>query len=240
MNSHSAPTIPTHIAIIMDGNRRWARQHKLEALQGHSYVANKVLQPLVEHCIEVGVKYLTLWAFSTENWHRDQSEVAGLMNLFRDAFKKNARELHEKGVRLQTIGDIARFPQDLQNSIAEWVEATKNNDKITVVFALNYGGRDELIRGINALLETAKQTGEITNGFSITAERLSSVLDTATIPDPDLIIRPGGEQRLSGFLPWQSVYSELYFTEVLMPDFSPTELDKAIADYAQRQRRFGT
>jgi len=218
----------------MDGNRRWARQHKLEVLQGHSYVANKVIQPLVERCITHGVKFLTLWAFSTENWQRDKAEVAGLLDLFRDAFHRNAAELHEKGVKLQVIGDLARFPQDLQKNITSWVETTQNNEKITVIFALNYGGRDELTRAINQIMST-----NLTPASPITQEEISVNLDTVGLPDIDLIIRPGGEQRLSGFLPWQSIYAELYFTEVLMPDFSAAELDKALAEYAQRQRRFG-
>lgn len=231
MSSPSQPPVPQHLGIIMDGNRRWARAHKLEVLKGHTYVADKVIQPLVEHCIKKRIKYITLWAFSTENWSRDREEVQGLMNLFRSAFTKNAAELHEKGVRLNTIGDLERFPKDLQRSITEWLAKTAENDKITVTFALNYGGRDEIVRAVNNL-ELA--------GKVVTADTLSAALDTAGMPDPDLIIRPGGEQRLSGFLPWQAVYAELYFTSVLMPDFTPAELDKALAEYAHRQRRFGS
>lgn len=222
--------IPQHIGIIMDGNRRWAKQHKLQALQGHDFVANKVIKPLVVHSIDKGIKYLTLWAFSTENWRRDPQEVEGLLNLLRQAFEKNAQELHELGVKLKTIGDIEKFPNDIKNNLKKWIEISKNNSKITVIFALNYGGRDELLRAVHTLENQSKQ---------ITDENISNALDTAGIPDPDLIIRPGGEQRLSGFLTWQSVYSELYFTDVLMPDFSPAELDKALVEYAQRQRRFG-
>lgn len=227
----SDTSIPQHIGIIMDGNRRWAKQHKLQALQGHSRVANQVIKPLVEHCIAQGVEYLTLWAFSTENWNRQQEEVDGLMNLLRQAFDKQASELHELGVRLQTVGNMERFPSDITQNIAKWIEISKHNSKITVIFALNYGGRDEIVRGVNKLLDQGKK--------AVDQADFDQVLDTAGMPDPDLIIRPGGEQRLSGFLPWQSVYAELYFTEVLMPDFSPTELDKALAEYAQRQRRFG-
>lgn len=224
--------LPKHIAIIMDGNRRWARQHKLVALQGHEYVAEKVIEPLVGRAIELGIPYLTLWAFSTENWRRDQDEVQGLMNLFRQAFTKSVARLHEKGVRLNMIGDISRFPEDLQQNIRDWLEMTANNDRITVTFALNYGGRDELLRATTKLIKTV-------NGVPLQEVDFSQSLDTASMPDPDLIIRPGGEQRLSGFMPWQSVYSELYFTDVLMPDFSPDELDKALMDYEQRQRRYG-
>lgn len=223
-----------HVAIIMDGNRRWARQHKLELLRGHEKVANEVIQQLVDRATELNIAYLTLWAFSTENWQRDEGEVTGILNLLRSAFSRNAAELHEKGVKLNTIGNLSKFPKDIQESVAKWVEISKNNTKITVTFALNYGGRDEILRAMNAL--RAKEPSD----QPITEEIFSSYLDTNTLPDPDLIIRPGGEKRLSGLLPWQSTYSELYFTDVLMPDFGPAELDKAVADFQVRQRRFGT
>ncbi|MEO8581556.1 MAG: polyprenyl diphosphate synthase [Patescibacteria group bacterium] len=226
-------SIPQHIAIIMDGNRRWAKQHKLQALQGHQYVTEKVIEPLVDACVEFGVPYLTLWAFSTENWKRDQSEVEGLMKLFRRAFAKSVQDLHKKGVRLNYIGDLTKFPKDIQESVAEWIEISKNNTKITVTFALNYGGQDEILRAI----KKAAQNGEELQ--NITAAEFSQYLDTNTIPDPDLLIRPGGEQRLSGYLPWQSVYAELYFTDILMPDFGREELHKAIEEYGNRWRRFG-
>lgn len=232
-HNSDSPKIPQHIAIIMDGNRRWAKKHKLLALQGHEYVSEKVIEPLVDRCIERGVKYLTLWAFSTENWRREKEEVAGLMQLFRHSFKKNAQTLHDKGVRLNTIGDMSRFPADIQKGVQEWIERGKSNTKITVTFALNYGGRDEILRAVKKLLSENCQPEKLTE------EIFSNYLDTADMPDPDLIIRPGGEQRLSGYLPWQAVYAEFYFTDVLMPDFSPTELDKALEEYERRQRRFG-
>lgn len=216
----------------MDGNRRWARQHKLELLKGHEYVANKLIKELVEKSIEQGISYLTLWAFSTENWHRDKQEVGGILNLFRQAFQKNAAELHELGVRLHVIGETSAFPEDIQQGMGKWLKESKDNTKITVTFALNYGGRDEIIRAVNKWKDEHPRE-------NLTSETLTSYLDTASLPDPDLIIRPGGEQRLSGFLPWQSVYSELYFTDVLMPDFSPAEFDKALENFVQRQRRFG-
>lgn len=231
----SKPTLglPQHIGIIMDGNRRWAKKQGLKALQGHDYVVNNVIEPLVERCIERNIPYITLWAFSTENWHRDQEEVMGLMNLFRQAFSRNAERLHKMGVRLRTVGDLSKFPQDIQENVTKWLADTASNTKITVTFALNYGGRDELLRAINGWHKTAEQNEELSDKV------LSELLDTKDMPDPDLIIRPGGEQRLSGFLTWQSIYSELYFTDVLMPDFSPAELDKALEEYAQRSRRFG-
>ncbi len=226
---------PQHIGIIMDGNRRWARQHGLEVLRGPEYVANQVIKPLVEECIAQGVKYLTLWAFSTENWHRDKEEVAGLMALFRQAFQKSAAELHEKGVRVMVIGDVRRFPEDLQQSIEQWVEVTKQNTVITVLFALNYGGRDEMVRAIHTLAESGTEMS------AVTADQLCQSLDTGRqgVPDPDYIIRPGGEVRLSGFMPWQAVYAELFFTDVLMPDFTPEQLRVALAEFGRRQRRFG-
>lgn len=216
-----------HIAIIMDGNRRWAKLHKLQALQGHEYVVEKVIEPLVDRCIELGIPYLTLWAFSTENWQRDKAEVEGMMRLFRKAFEKKVEDLHRKGVRLNIIGDIERFPKDIADNAKKWANLSRENKKITVNFALNYGGREEILRAVNAAEKP------------VTAEGLANHLYTTGIPDPDLVIRPGGQFRLSGFMPWQAVYAELYFTEVLMPDFGPKELDKALEDFAQRQRRFG-
>lgn len=226
----SDTSLPQHIAIIMDGNRRWAKQHQLQALQGHAQVANQVIEPLTDRCIELGVKYLTLWAFSTENWGREKDEVAGLMNLFRDSFKKSASLLHKKGIRLETVGDMSAFPEDIQTSVAEWKAVSAENTNLTVIFALNYGGRDEIVRATRAAVAAGEELTEAT---------INKHMDGANWPEPDLIIRPGGELRLSGFLAWSGVYSELYFTPVLMPDFSPAELDKAIAEYQRRQRRFG-
>lgn len=216
----------------MDGNRRWARQNKLKALQGHSYVVDHCIEPLVDRCIELEIPYLTLWAFSTENWNRDQEEVTGLMDVFRRAFRKKAEDLHKKGVQLNILGDINAFPKDIATQAKEWVQISQQNTKITVSFALNYGGRQEILHATNTLLATSHMS-------PITEQDFENHLYTAGIPDPDLLIRPGGEKRLSGFLPWQTVYTELYFTDILMPDFTPEELDKALEDYAQRQRRFG-
>ena len=229
---------PKHVAIIMDGNRRWAKHHGLELIQGHKKVAQDVIEKLVDHAILRGIKYLTLWAFSTENWQRSQLEVQGLMALFREAFGEDAQKFHNRGVRLQTIGDIKQFPSDIQAGVARWLKLTTTNTAITVTLALGYGGRDELIRAIRRLVEDEVLVKNLPPA-QITAEKLVGFLDTHDLPDPDLIIRPGGERRLSGFLPWQSVYSELYFTETLMPDFTETELDAALLDFAKRRRRFG-
>ena len=232
MNS-SSTLLPKHIGIIMDGNRRWAKKNGLAALRGHDYVAEKVIEPLVDHCIQQGISHITLWAFSTENWQRDQNEVEGLMDIFRKSFHKNSQRLFEKGVRLNAIGDLKRFPEDIQKGVEEWIEKSKENTAITVTFALNYGGRDEIVRAVNRYLDGNP------GAEKITAEELNAHLDTGNMPDLDLLIRPGGEQRLSGFLPWQGVYAELYFADILMPDFTPAELQKALDEFSRRQRRFG-
>lgn len=220
---------PKHIAIIMDGNRRWARRHGLPVLAGHQKVADEVLEPLVEHAAKRGVKFITFWAFSTENWQRDKTEVEGIMRIFRHVIHKRWKRLHEKGVRVRTIGDISKFAPDIRDSLEKVMEQTKDNKKITAVFALNYGGRDEMLRAMRRIDDAA----------SVTEESFSALLDTAGIPDPDFIIRTGGEQRLSGFLLWQSEYSELYFPTFFMPEFTPERLDDALGEYERRARRFG-
>lgn len=216
--------IPVHIAIIMDGNRRWAKEHKLPILEGHRRVANVVLEKLVEHAAKRGIKYITFWAFSTENWNRATDEVRGIMLILKQGIKPFGKRMMEKGVRLVMIGDLTELETGLQKDIADVVEKTKNNKKITLVIALNYGGRDEIRRAV--------QKAPDKNDFE-------KYLDTTDIPDPDLLIRTGGEQRLSGFLPWQSVYSELYFPPWYMPDFTLERLDEAIEEFARRHRRFG-
>ncbi len=217
--------VPDHVAIIMDGNRRWARQHGLSIIKGHRKVAEEMIERLADFAILSKVKYLTLWAFSTENWQRSSEEVDGIMNLFRETFATSSERLHKKGVRVAVIGDMSKFPKDIQDGVNFWVNETKNNQKLIVTFALNYGGRDEIKRAV-----------------ALGGEDFEEFLDTKkaiNLPDPDLLIRPGGEKRLSGFLTWQTVYTELYFTDVLMPDFDEKEFSKALNDYASRQRRFG-
>lgn len=218
-------SIPNHVAIIMDGNRRWARQHGLAVIKGHRKVAEEMIERLADFAIVSKVSYLTLWAFSTENWQRPSDEVEGIMNLFRETFSTSAERLHKKGVRVAIVGDLNRFPKDIRDGVEFWIKETENNKKLVVTFALNYGGRDEIIRAVKA-------GGEDFENFLDTKKMID-------LPDPDLLIRPGGEKRLSGFLTWQTVYSELYFTDVLMPDFDEKEFSIALADYAQRQRRFG-
>lgn len=223
-----ATNIPTHIAVIMDGDRRWARERGLPVLEGHRRVADKILEPLIEYAAKRGVKFMTFWAWSTENWQRDKKEVEGMMRLFRHVIKRRSQRLHEKGVRVKVIGDTSKFPIDITKALDDVVEQTKNNTVITAVFALNYGGRDEILRAMNKVIS-----------YQLTTESFSHYLDTSGIPDPELIIRTGGEQRLSGFLLWQSEYSELYFPSWYMPDFTPEHLDEAIEEFQNRTRRLG-
>ena len=214
--------LPRHIGIIMDGNRRWAKKRGLAVIAGHTKAAESTVEALIERAGERGVKYLTLWAFSTENWERDSEEVNGVMNLFRKALATKVASFIKKGAKLNLIGDIARFAPDLQSGMEKSILDSSGNSKITVTFALNYGGRDEIRRAV--------EKGGV---------QFEQYLDTAGMPDPDLIIRTGGEKRMSGFLMWQAAYSELYFSDVLFPDFGPSELDQAIEEYTRRQRRFG-
>lgn len=219
-----------HIGIIMDGNRRFAKQHGLPVEKGHEMGA-RCIEPLVEKAVEKGVKYLTFYSFSTENWKRNPLEVQKILQVFRDMLNDSAvSRLQEKGVKVSVIGNYTSFPHDIVKRVDEIREDSKENKIITVNFALNYGGRNEIIRAIEKLQE---------KGHKVNEDTLSASLDTAGQPDPELIIRTGGEQRLSNFLTWQSVYSELYFTDVLWPEFTPEELVKAIDWYEDRERRFG-
>ncbi len=220
----------------MDGNRRWARKYGLKILAGHEKVAFGVIEPLIKRCIELEIPYLTLWAWSTENWERDKKEVAGIMKIFKKGLEKSVERFYKMGVKLRVLGDLSKFDKDIREGIAKWVEASKKNKTITLSIAINYGGRDEILRAIKKLRENSKF--EIRNS-KITEKDFAQFLDTAGMPDPDLIIRTGGARRLSGLMPWQSIYAELYFTETLMPDFSPQKLDQAIIEYSQRERRFG-
>ncbi len=223
--------IPTHIAFIMDGNRRWAVSHKLEMLFGHDKGAHQI-EPLVEYASKKGVKFVTFWAFSTENWQRSEQEVAVLMEVFRSMFRDPMVERMKKNdVKFGVIGDISKFPQDIQSDLKKLLEETKDNKKITVTIALNYGGRDEILQAIKKAVDDKQ--------FAISDKQFSNYLYTSNIPDPDFMIRTGGEKRLSGFLPWQTVYTELYFTDTLWPDFDEKQLQRALDDYTSRDRRFG-
>ena len=221
----------------MDGNRRWARKRGMPILAGHRQVANRILEPLIEHAAKRGIRYVTLWAFSTENWQREAREVRGILSIFRRALTTFGMRMHKKGICIRVIGDLSRFPSDLQEEVRRFVELTANNTRITVVFALNYGGRNEILRAI-AKLATERTTYN-TLPTTLIEREFEKYLDTAEIPDPDVIVRTGGEQRLSGFLPWQSAYSELYFPLWYMPEFTPERLDEVIEEYHRRSRRYG-
>jgi undecaprenyl diphosphate synthase len=216
--------LPKHIAIIMDGNRRWAKARHLPIVAGHQRVVEGRVEELIDHAGHLGIPYLTFWAFSTENWERPENEVKGIMGLFRLALEKYAERMIKKGARLRVIGDMNKFDQDIREGMEKFIKVSANNTKINVTFALNYGGRDEIRR---AILAADKK------------EDFEKYLDTVGMPDPDLIIRTGGEQRLSGFMLWQSEYSELYFTQTLMPDFDTKAFDEALAEYGRRERRRG-
>ena len=229
--------VPKHVAIIMDGNRRWAKKQGLNVVGGHNYVVDKVIEPIIEHCGELGIEYLTLWAFSTENWKRDPVELSGIMDLFKRGIMEKLGDLIQKGARVRFIGDLSKFSVDLQNGMKMAMEKSKNNSKIVVTFALNYGGRDEILRAIQKVINDPTRSDLV--GLRLQDQTLEQYLDTAGMPDPDLIIRTGGDQRLSGFMMWQSAYSELYFTETLMPDFTVEKFDEAIEEFQKRQRRYG-
>ncbi|HEX9008131.1 MAG TPA: polyprenyl diphosphate synthase [Patescibacteria group bacterium] len=222
-----------HVAIIMDGNRRWAKARGLDPVQGHEYAAKNAVEPIIEKCADLGIPYVTFWAFSTENWKRDEHELSKLFEVFRFALGSLALRFIKKGAKLRILGDINKFPKDIAQKTLEMMNKSSKNHKITVTFALNYGGRDEIIRAVKKIINDKIPAEKVNEDL------FSSYLDTAGIPDPDLIIRTGGEQRTSGYLPWQSVYAELYFTPTLFPDFTPEELQNALDNFASRDRRFG-
>lgn len=224
---------PQHIAFIMDGNRRWAKAHKLEALMGHNRGADRI-ETIVDAAARKGIPYVTFWAFSTENWKREEKEVAMLFTVFRNVLAgPMIKRLITNGVKLQIIGDYQAFPKDIVAGLESLMEDSKDNTKITANIALNYGGRGEILRAIKSLGADAETLLEIDE------ERFGNLLYTAGLPDPDLVIRTGGEQRLSGFLAWQTVYSELYFTQTFWPDFDEGAFAKALEEFGKRQRRFG-
>ena len=227
-------SIPHHIAIIMDGNGRWAQKRHMPRTVGHTKGAAGVRE-LVEFCAHKGVKYLTLFAFSTENWSRPEKEVSTLMGLFLQYLEKELKNLAQAGVRLQVIGDVTGFAQELQDRIAEAVKATAGNDGIVLTVAANYGGQWDIVQAVQRWQAEHPQA----DALDISQEQLANYLSTADMPDPDLLIRTGGEQRISNFLLWQVAYAELYFTEVLWPEFDTDQLALALDWYRTRQRRFG-
>ena len=229
--------LPQHIAIIMDGNGRWAKERGVSRVRGHSEGA-EALRRLLDACkTRPFIKHLTLYAFSTENWNRAPDEVEDLMNLLRHYIKRESATLHENGVRMRFIGNRASLANDIQSDLTEVEALTAANTRLTVTIALSYGARQELICTMRRIAEKVA-TGEI-KPAEITEATITSHLHTAGTPDPDLLIRTGGEERLSNFLLWQSAYTELYFSELLWPDFAAEHLDRAIESFGQRERRFG-
>jgi undecaprenyl diphosphate synthase len=228
--------IPSHVAIIMDGNGRWAKQQGEDRLFGHHEGVNSV-RDIVEACGEIGVKYLTLYAFSTENWNRPKEEVDGLMELLVATISMETPNLHKKGVRLQVIGDIQSLPSSCQKELQESVDLTANNDTVTVVLALSYSSKWEITEAVKKIASDLEK-GNI-RSTDITSRLIEDNLSTKNYPDPELMIRTSGEHRISNFLLWQLAYAEFYFTDVLWPDFRKNEFYKAIISYQQRERRFG-
>jgi len=233
----SAPAkIPRHIAIIMDGNGRWARERELPRIRGHEEGAESV-RAVLRACGEAGVEFLTVYAFSTENWKRPKAEVAALMKLLQHFLKEETPELMEQNVRLQAIGRITDLPAACQRELHRAIEATAKNTGVTLVLALSYSGRIEIIDGVRSLVRAVRE-GHIDEAM-IDPEMFSKHLYTRYYPDPDLLIRTSGEMRISNFLLWQMSYTEIYVTSKLWPDFRKEELLEAIRDYGQRQRRYG-
>ena len=228
--------IPQHVAIIMDGNGRWAELRGKERYEGHAAGVEPVRASL-RAAARWGVKYLTLYAFSTENWGRPEEEIDTLMELFCKSVTSETPELIRQGVEVRMIGDRNRFSEKVQRYLAEVEERTAGGQTLTLILALNYSSRDEITRAVRQIARRAR-TGEIVPE-AISQETIAAALDTASYPDPDLIVRTSGEQRLSNFLLWQASYAELWFPEVLWPDFTEKEFDRAMEEYARRDRRFG-
>jgi undecaprenyl diphosphate synthase len=224
--------IPTHLAIIMDGNGRWALEKGLPRISGHR-AGTENLREVIEACAEFGIQYLTIYAFSTENWKRPPEEIQGLMKIFKTMLDRELKNLHENGVQLRHLGRLDRIDQELQQKVREAIELTKDNQTLILNVAFNYGGRDEILQAVRQI---------VANGHSIEDlddELFGKYLYTADSPDPDLIIRTSGEYRCSNFLIWQSAYSEWYFTPTYWPDFGKEELRKALVAYNERERRYG-
>jgi undecaprenyl diphosphate synthase len=229
--------IPKHIAIIMDGNGRWAKQRNLPRSMGHK-AGVETIREIVKECNSIGVEYLTLYAFSTENWRRPKEEVTSLMNLLVLYLKNEFDELNKNNVVINSIGDISRLPAVCRNELNNAYEKTKNNTGLILNLALNYGGRDEIVNAFKKI-NTEIIKGNL-NINDINEELLSKYMYTSDMPDPDLIIRPSGEQRLSNFLLWQCAYSEFWYSNINWPDFTKSDLHMAIYDYQNRERRFGS
>ncbi|MBK7311807.1 MAG: isoprenyl transferase [Sphingobacteriaceae bacterium] len=228
--------VPQHVAIIMDGNGRWAKQQGEDRVFGHHEGVNSVRE-IVEACAEVGVKYLTLYAFSTENWNRPKEEVDALMELLVATISLETPNLNKNGVKLQAIGDLKSLPQSCQDELQESINITANNSKVTLILALSYSSKWEITNSVKEIAQLVKE-GKL-KPEDITSSTIQKYLCTANYPDPELMIRTSGEHRISNFLLWQLAYAEFYFTEVLWPDFRKDEFFKAILSYQNRERRFG-
>ena len=223
--------LPTHIAIIMDGNGRWAKKRSLPRTAGHVAGA-KTFKNIARYCNKIGLKYLTVYAFSTENWKRPRDEVKGIMNLLRD-YLKDAENFKDENIKVNFIGDRTPLAEDIKELMKKNEEGSKNATGLTLNIAINYGGRDEITNAVKKIVNSGIKAEDITEDL------ISQNLYTYDIPDPDFIIRPSGEYRLSNYLIWQSAYSEYWFSDILWPDFTPRHLEKAINDYNHRNRRFG-
>lgn len=228
--------IPTHIAIIMDGNGRWAEQRKKMRATGHRQGV-EALRTVLQKSDDLGIKHLTVYAFSTENWARPKAEIKALMLLLLEYIKSESKALHKKNVRITTIGDLSAFDEKIQQEIHKAKALTKNNTGLNFNIALNYGGRDEIRRAVEGILQEERAGNR--EGLTVTEEEIEGHLDTRDLPDPDLLIRTSGEMRLSNYLLWQLAYTELVFTDTLWPDFKGEDLEKAIEEYQSRNRRFG-
>lgn len=223
-------TLPRHIAIICDGNRRWAKLHHLPEFSGHKYAVETTVENLVDHCLKLKIPCLTFWFFSTENWRRGPKWVKTYFNLFRKLVPNATDKYIQKGVKLNLIGDLTKLPKDIRQFFTAWLNKSKTNDKLTLTIAFNYGGRDEIIRAINQLPKNQP----------ITEKDFPQYLDTKNLPDPDLLIRTApNNTRLSGFMLYQLAYTQLYFTDTLFPDLTPKELDKAISWYQTQTQNLG-
>lgn len=228
--------LPNHVAIILDGNGRWAKKRRLPRKAGH-VAGSKTVEQICEDAYDLGIQYLTVYAFSTENWKRSKDEVDALMKLLRQYLKDCIRRSTKNNMCVRVIGDITPLSEDMKQSIRDLEKATKDNTGLHFQVALNYGSRDEILRGIKRLMQDVESGAA--SGQELDEDMFASYLDTKGIPDPDLLIRTSGEERLSNFLLWQLAYTEFYFTDVLWPDFNKKELQKAIEYYNGRERRFG-
>jgi undecaprenyl diphosphate synthase len=232
MEEQELAVVPRHVAMIMDGNGRWAKARGLPRLAGHR-AGTENLRPILEACVDFGIEILTIWAFSTENWRRPETEVRGLLRILERMIQRELQELHKQGVRLRHIGLLDRLPRRLQKQVLDAIELTKANDRIVLNVAFDYGGRAEIVQAVQRVIRDGVAADQVNE------ELLSQYMYTAGQPDPDLIIRTGGELRTSGFMLWQSAYAEYYVTPTFWPDFDREELYRALEAFSQRDRRFG-